>query len=253
MRARLALAACLLLAPVAAAAEQSGTIAQKAQAMQHPPGSTPEAPKAAGPRPVLVEMFVSQSCSSCPPANALLQQLAAKDKGILPLSLNVTYWNNLGWQDTDSSKPATDRQFWYAGLSGSGDVYTPEAVVDGTRPLIGSDRAKLTAAIAAARNHLAGNVPVIISGDTMLKLIIGAGDGTGQIVLFGYDSRQDTPVAAGENHGTTISEVNVVRSITQLGPWLGTAEGFTLPHPAGEHVALLLQAKDGAVLGLAAQ
>src|SRR5271156_2426120 len=84
---------------------------------------------AAQARPVLIEMFVSQSCSSCPPADALLQQLAA-DKDILPLSLNVTYWDNLGWRDTDALDDTTKRQFYYAGLS-NGDVYTPEAVVDG--------------------------------------------------------------------------------------------------------------------------
>jgi hypothetical protein len=206
-----------------------------------------------GPRPVLVEMFVSQSCSSCPPANALLQQLAARDKWILPLSLNVTYWNNLGWQDTDSSKAATDRQFWYAALSGNQNVYTPEAVVDGTSQMVGSDRAKLTAAISAARADPAGDVPIAISGGSMVKLDVGAGDGTGQITLFGYDSRHDTHVGAGENAGETVSEANVVRSITPLGGWLGTDEKFMLPHPAGAHVALLLQAKDGSVLGLAAQ
>lgn len=251
MRRVLAFAAALLLAGPAAA-DQNGTIAQKMQAAQHPAGTT-SPPKASGPRLVLVEMFVSQSCSSCPPANALLAELAAKDKGILPLSLNVTYWNNLGWRDTDATKEATDRQFWYAGLAGNADVYTPEAVVDGTRPLVGSNRAKLTAAIRAARNNPAGNVPMGISGGAMLNLDVGAGDGTGQVFILGYDSRHDTHIGAGENGGTVVSEVNVVRSIASLGGWLGVEEKFTLPHPAGEHVALVLQAKDGAVLGLAAQ
>lgn len=252
MRAGWVFAPFLLLAP-AAAADQSGTIAQAKMASNHPPGAATPASKATGPRLVLVEMFTSQSCSSCPPANALLLQLAAKDKGILPLSLNVTYWNNLGWQDTDSSKAATDRQFWYAGLAGSTDVYTPEAVVDGTRQVVGSNRAKLTAAISDARSNPAGNVPVSITGGTMLNLDVGAGGGSGQIFMFGYDSRHDTKVRAGENGGITVTEINVVRSITPLGGWLGVEEKLILPHPQGEHVALVLQAKDGAVLGLAAQ
>jgi hypothetical protein len=209
---------------------------------------------AAQPRPVLIEMFVSQSCSSCPPANALLQALAAQDKYILPLSLNVTYWNNLGWHDKDSMDATTARQYWYAGLS-TGNVYTPEAVVDGTAQLVGSDKAKLTAAIAAARAAPAGNEAMhIASGGAMVTLEIPQGDGAaGQLILYGYDARHVTPVAAGENAGTVITEINVVRSVTMLGPWNGLDEKFTLPHPAGEHLALLLQAKDGAVLGLASQ
>jgi hypothetical protein len=223
-----------------------------AQTAQVTPSKAPVKP--ALPRPVLVEMFVSQSCSSCPPADALLQALASSDKGILPLSLNVTYWNNLGWHDTDSMDETTVRQFWYAGLSGSQNVYTPEAVVDGTRQLAGNDRHELTAAIAAARAEPAGNVQIAISGAVsggMLTLEVSAGQGAGQIILFGYDTRHSTAVTAGENAGATITEINVVRSLTSLGPWDGLDEQFKLPRPAGQHIAVVLQAKDGSVLGLA--
>jgi hypothetical protein len=201
-------------------------------------------------RPVLVEMFVSQSCSSCVPADALLQQLAAGDKNILPLSLNVTYWNNLGWHDADSLDTSTERQFFYAKLAGSSDVYTPQAVVDGTAQMAGNDRDKVTAAIAAAKLLPAGNVKIKVSGGAMLSLEVSAGNGEGQIIVFGYDAHHSTKIGAGENHGTVITEVNVVRSITTLGPWSGTDERFSVPRLAGEHVAVLLQAKDGAVLGL---
>ena len=206
------------------------------------------APSAQG-RPVLIEMFVSQSCSSCPPADALLQQLAGSDKDILPLSLNVTYWDNLGWRDTDALLDTTKRQFYYAGFA-NGTVYTPEAVVDGTMQLVGSDKRKLTAAIADAKASPAGNVPITISGGAMLSLDVAQGNGQGQIILYGYDSRHNTAVSSGENHGTVVSEINVVRSVLQLGPWTGWDEKFKLPRPAGEHVAVLLQAKDGSILGL---
>jgi hypothetical protein len=206
---------------------------------------------AAQARPVLVEMFVSQSCSSCPPADALLQQLAA-DKDVLPLSLNVTYWDNLGWRDTDALDDTTRRQFYYAGL-GNGNVYTPEAVVDGTAQLVGSDKGRLADAIASAKAAPAGNVPVTVSGGAMLTLDIAQGTGAGQIILYGYDARHATFVTSGENHGRLVSEVNVVRSVTLLGPWTGWDEKFKLPRPAGEHVAVLLQGKDGAVLGLGSQ
>ncbi len=204
---------------------------------------------AAQARPVLIEMFVSQSCSSCPPANALLQQLAAADKDILPLSLNVTYWNSLGWRDTDALDDTTKRQFYYAGLDNE-NVYTPEAVVDGTVQLVGSNKRKLTAAIADAKAAPAGNVPITISGGAMLLLDVAQGTGQGQIILYGYDSHHATSVTAGENHGIVVSEINVVRSVTQLGPWTGWDEKFKLPRPAGEHAAVLLQAKDGSILGL---
>lgn len=204
-------------------------------------------------RPVLIEMFVSQSCSSCPPADALLRQLAAQDPNILPLSLDVTYWNNLGWKDTDSLDALTARQYWYAGLPGGNGVYTPEAVVDGTAQLTGSDAGALLAAIAAARAAAAGAVPIAISGGAKLSVSIGAGTGTGQIDLFGYDDLHATPVGAGENGGTVVSEINVVRSLTKLGSWNGKAAQFTLARPAGQHAAVLLQAQNGAVLGLASQ
>ncbi len=239
MKFRLTLA--LLLAAPAAYAQTTALVT-----------NGPPVAKPAPPRPVLVEMFTSQACSSCPPADALLQALAASDKFILPLSLNVTYWNNLGWHDTDSMDETTNRQFWYAKLAGSENVYTPEAVVDGTQQMDGADKRKLVNAIAAARAQPAGNVPILINGGPMLALEVSAGQGEGQITLFGYDTRHVTAVQAGENTGASITEINVVRSLTSLGPWDGMDERFRLPRPAGEHFAVLLQAKDGSVLGLAA-
>lgn len=121
-------------------------------------------------RPVLVELFTSQSCSSCPPANALLGQLKAQDKDILPLSFDVTYWNDLGWKDTDSLPAATDRQDWYASLLNSTEVYTPEAVVDGQSQLVGSHAAELRAAIKSAQAAPAGDVAISISGQEQLGI-----------------------------------------------------------------------------------
>lgn len=201
-------------------------------------------------RPVLVEMFVSQSCSSCPPANALLRQVAKRDKDILPLSLNVTYWNQLGWVDTDSRDALTARQYWYAGLQPGADVYTPEAVVDGRTQLVGSDAEALAAAIDAAKAAPAGDVAVDVTGGAQLAVRVAAGRGAGQIVMFGYDDLHATAVRGGENAGATITEINVVRSLAVLGTWHGQALQLAVKRPAGQHVAVLLQAADGAVLGL---
>jgi hypothetical protein len=200
-------------------------------------------------RPVVVELFTSQACSSCPPADALLARLA-KSMDILPLSFSVTYWNSPAWTDSDSLQGATDRQNWYASLAGSQDVYTPEAVVDGTAQMVGSDAEKVTAAIAVAKASLAGDVPVSVKGGATISISIGAGSGNANVLLFGYDSQHSTRTGGGENDGATITEVNVVRSITSLGPWTGQQMSMSMSRPAGDHIAVLLQASNGAILGV---
>jgi hypothetical protein len=202
-------------------------------------------------RPVLVELFTSQSCSSCPPANALLRKLKAQDSNILPLSFDVTYWNNLGWDDTDSLPGATDRQDWYASLRHSTEVYTPEAVVDGHAQFVGSDVARMHAAIATAMASRAGDVPIGISGQGELAISIGGGAGVGNVLLLGYDDMHSTGVKSGENGGATITEVNVVRAMAPLGSWNGAALTFHAARPAGQHLAVILQAANGTILGLA--
>ncbi|MDE1895459.1 MAG: DUF1223 domain-containing protein [Rhodospirillales bacterium] len=202
-------------------------------------------------RPVLVEMFTSQSCSSCPPANALLQRLKAQDHDILPLSFDVTYWNDLGWKDTDSLSAATKRQYWYASLRNSTEVYTPEAVVDGKAQFVGSNESEMRAAIAAAKAAPAGDVPIGIARNAdRLALSVGTGKGAGSVLLLGYDNIRRTGVKAGENGGATITEVNVVRAMVPLGSWHGAALTFQVHRPAGQHVAVILQAMSGEILGL---
>jgi hypothetical protein len=204
---------------------------------------------AAQARPVLVEMFTSQACSSCPPADALLATLA-KDPAILPLSFNVTYWNSPAWTDAYGLTEATDRQTWYAGLRGSQEVYTPEAVVDGTTQLTGSDRAGVTSAIAAARTAPAGDVKVTISGGAMIKVTAGAGAGGAELWLFGFDPSHTTRIGGGENGGATLTEVNVVRSVRDLGLWTGQMISMSFSRPAGARMAAILQRPDGGIIGL---
>jgi hypothetical protein len=207
---------------------------------------------AAQARPVVVEMFTSLACSSCPSADSLLAILA-KNPNILPLSLNITYWNNAAFSDPDALQAATDRQAWYAGLTNTQDVYTPEAVVDGTTQLVGSDSAKLTAAIATAQAAPAGDILITLTNAPMLTLKIGPGTGNATIWLFGYDSKHTNHIGGGENGGTTISEINVVKSITNLGTWTGLQIALTMSHPAGQHLAAILQTPTGAVLGAKAE
>jgi hypothetical protein len=201
-------------------------------------------------RPVVVELYTSEACSSCPPAEALLRELKAADAGILPLSFHVTYWNGPAWSDKFALVGATDRQGWYAGLQHSQDVYTPEAVVDGLAAMVGSNRAAVTSAISAAKSAIGPEVPVSLSGTAMVTVKIGDGAAApAKIWLFGFDSAHTTQIGGGENDGATIAEVNVVRSITPLGAWNGIPMTFTMPKPAGEHMAVLLQKDDGTILG----
>lgn len=201
--------------------------------------------------PVVVEMFTSLACSSCTPADNLLASLA-KNPGILPLSFNVSYWNSPAFTDPYALQAATDRQTWYAGLRHGLNVYTPEAVVDGTAQMVGSDRAKLTTAIAAAKASPAGNVPITITGGRLVTIKIGAGAGGATIWMFGYDSKHTIALGGGENAGTTVTEINVVRSIANLGPWSGPEMSMSFSHPAGQHVAVVVQTPTGAVIATAA-
>jgi hypothetical protein len=203
-------------------------------------------------RPVVVEMFTSLACSSCPPADAVLGELA-KNPDILPLSFNVTYWNSPAWSDPYALQGATTRQAWYAGLSGSQDVYTPEAVVDGGAQLVGSDRGKVTAAIGEASATPAGDVPITITGGSMVTIKVGAENGGADLWMFGYDSSHSTKIGGGENGGATLTETNVVRSAANLGTWAGQEMSMTISRPAGEHVAVVLQTKTGAILGAASE
>jgi hypothetical protein len=202
-------------------------------------------------RPVVVELYTSQACSSCPPADELLASLASSNKGILALSFNVTYWNSPAWQDKDSLQVATERQIWYAGLAHTQQVYTPEMVVDGGAGLVGSDRDAVTSAIAAAVP--AGDVPIKISGKGMVTIAVPEGAGGANVIVFGYDSKHKTTIGGGENGGATLTEINVVRSETNLGPWIGPSLSYTISRPEGEHLAVLLQADDGKIYGVATQ
>ncbi|MBR0655898.1 DUF1223 domain-containing protein [Plastoroseomonas arctica] len=204
--------------------------------------------RAQGAGPVVVELFTSQSCSSCPAADALLVELAQRAE-VLALSFHVTYWDRLGWRDRFSLREATDRQRAYATTMGRNQVYTPQAVVQGRADAVGSDRAALLGAIGAAR---AATVPLrLVAGSDQVSLGIGAGIGAGGLWLVGYDRRHVTAIGAGENGGRTLTHANVVRSLARIGDWHGGAHQQSVARPAGERVAALLQAPDGGILGAA--
>jgi hypothetical protein len=211
-------------------------------------------PALAAPRLVIVELFTSQACSDCPPADALLRRVQAQNPDVLALDLHVTYWNGPAWTDPYALQAATDRQSAYASLAQNPEVYTPEAVVDGQTQFVGSNAASMAAAISQARANIAATPPVPVSitaGPAELDVQIGPGTGAAAISLFGFDPSHTTAVLGGENAGATLSEVNIVRSITELGAWTGRPLTFNLHPPAGQNFAVLLQAANGAILGAA--
>ncbi len=207
--------------------------------------------------PVVLELFTSQSCSSCPPADALLAELArGGDDRLLPLAFHVTYWDRLGWKDPFSLPEATERQRRYAALWGRDNVFTPQMVVQGARDAVGSDRRAVMAAIEAARAAAAEGPAMRLApgeGGAGLALSVGAGRGSGTLWLVGFDPRHVTEVRAGENGGRNLVHTQVVRSLRQAGAWRGEALRLILPAPAGgERAAVLLQAPDGRILSAAA-
>ena len=200
-------------------------------------------------RPVVVELFTSQGCSSCPPANAYLNELSKGRRDVLALAFHVTYWDRLGWKDPFSLAAATDRQAVYGRRFGDGS-YTPEIVVDGSAGMVGSDRDKVGPAIENARRNgqTAAAVNVTKSGE-QLSIEVGAGAGNARVLLIGFDHEHTTAIGRGENGGRTLTEANVVRSIRAVGQWSGTALRLNERFPEGQDAAVVLEAPDGRIIG----
>src|SRR5882672_5442372 len=205
-------------------------------------------PVLAEPRPIVVELFTSQGCSSCPPADALLDELA-KRSDIIALGFHVDYWDGLGWKDPLSSPEATARQRAYAHQFGRRQVYTPQLVVDGADEAIGSDRAEVTALLRRAKPEATAPVSFSPNGHAVS---IGAGNGKGRVLLVRYTLHRTTRVAAGENARHTAEDANGVEALQTLGDWQGGAVTYQFEPPAaGAGVAVLVQAADGRILGAA--
>ena len=201
--------------------------------------------------PTVVELFTSQGCSSCPPADAFLTELAQR-KDVLPLAFHITYWDGLGWKDPYSFSAATRRQQDYAESLGTGEVYTPEMVVNGARGFVGSDRSAGLAEIARAEQGKQQHVALKLSRNgNGFSVSVGSGAGRARVILVGYDPEHRTPVGRGENAGRTLLESNIVRSLSEIGQWTGAIVELKTDVPTGERFAVLLQSEDGTILGAA--
>lgn len=211
-------------------------------------------------RPVVLELFTSQGCSSCPAADALLAELA-RNPSVLALSYHVDFWDHLGWKDPFSSPQNTARQKTYAQLL-KDNIYTPQIVIDGKIPAVGSDRAAIQSGMEFARVSQPA-IPVRIEreGDNLRITIPTAPADSGvtlpkwaavRAVQFTRDTSA-TAVAAGENRGRRLESVNNVVRITLLGSWKKKEESFLLPAAGigSDSIAVLVQTgEQGRVSGV---
>jgi hypothetical protein len=227
----------------------------------------PHAATAGEPRAV-IELFTSQGCSSCPPADRLIGQLK-DDPSLVTLSLPVDYWDYLGWKDTLALSGNAGRQREYAVTRGDREVYTPQAVVNGVAHALGSDKAAIERAIARTRSSADPlSVPVTVTvadGKVTVRLPDGAsGQRGGEVWLCPVTAKAEVKIGRGENRGRTLNYYNVVRRWVKLGDWSGKAESFSIPLGKlpdkdfslqdVDHVAVIVQAgrdRTGLMLGAA--
>jgi hypothetical protein len=210
--------ASLSLIVAASACQQQPAITAKAEA------KTP-ATAATAPNPIVVELYQSQGCSSCPPANAALNAVADQP-GVIALSFAVTYWDRLGWKDIFGDKAYTQRQYDYAHALGNANVATPQIIINGKSAITGIKRGELAQSIASTKPISAG--PSISIGKS--DVTIGKGNGAANIWLVRYDPRiHNVGIRSGENSGRTLPHKNIVKGLAKLGEWNGTEKSFKLP------------------------
>jgi hypothetical protein len=215
----------------------------------------------AAPRAV-IELFTSQGCSSCPPADQLLAQLG-EDPSIIAMSLPISYWDYLGWKDTLAIPGHSNRQRAYSRQRGDREVYTPQAIVDGSVQVLGSDRVAIEDAIEQTRKHpevLTLPISLSVTGGEIKVSAPATIPRTGEVWLCSLSKSVPVVIGRGENRGRTITYHNVVRRWSKLGDWAGVAATWTLPVSSIEGdgvdaVAVVVQAGNaenpGSILGAA--
>jgi hypothetical protein len=194
--------------------------------------------------PYVLELFTSQGCNSCPPANANLIKLRERPD-VLALSYAFTYWDALGWKDIFGKPEFTRRQETYEGPLGHSSAFTPQMVVNGERDTVGADMSEISPLLAGRR--LGDALPLALSQDNVRIGAATAPAGGADIWLVRYDPRLvEAPVSRGENAGHTLPHANVVREFVKLGRWNGEPASYALSQGgAGLKTAILVQAPNG--------
>jgi len=220
-------------------------------------GAPSAKPAGAGEGPWLIELFTSQGCSSCPPADAYLGALA-KRPDIVALSFHVDYWDYIGWKDAFATRATTDRQRAYARVLKQRYVYTPEMVVEAIGHDTGRERAGIEKLLAGAQRRSAQRATPELSrnayGALTVKLAAFTLDGPPvDVTLALYDRRHTTPIASGENQGRMLENFNIVRRLEVLGQWNGAPASWSVEDAhlqPGLGAAVIVQGADhGPVIG----
>ncbi|MFN0193067.1 MAG: DUF1223 domain-containing protein [Aestuariivirga sp.] len=215
-------------------------------------------PVRAGSGFALVELFTSQGCSSCPPADAYMEELR-HEKGVVALSYNVDYWDYLGWRDTLAASEHSQRQYDYAKARGDMDVYTPQAIVNGGNHYIGADRKKIAPAIVSAQTDSASWTSVTIS-ESGSEIVVGIAAGKAPpeatVWFTAIAPSVKVKIDRGENSGKEIVYSNVVRKLLPIGMWHGAdtklsfKKDSVLTKDSKACVAIVQEGKAGRVLGM---
>jgi len=191
-------------------------------------------PAHAEPRAV-VELFTSQGCSSCPPADKLLGELA-KDPSVIALSMPIDYWDYLGWKDTLADARFSARQKAYSQMRGDRDVYTPQVVVNGSVHVIGSDRAGIESAIGATKKAdgvMSVPVTMTLAGKQITVSVAASSKGPaamhGEVWIGSISQAVPISISRGENSGRELTYYNVVRNLLKVGDWNGSPGSWTVP------------------------
>lgn len=207
--------------------------------------------------PVVLELYTSKSCSSCPPADRLMQEIAQDDPSVILLSFHVDYWDYLQWKDPFSSPDNTARQRNYSVALGRKGIYTPQLVVDGSREMVGSDASSVRAAIASAK-RIAKPVTVAITPQAGRYQITitsqeAASAAKADIWLVRFTKYARTNVLRGENAGATIENIHNVTELTRLQSWTpGMPLSLSVTHSNEDGIVVIAQAENqGSILGAA--
>ncbi len=247
----------LILALAATGAVAGGAIYSFAPAAMAPASiSAAAAPlKASGAdakHPVVLELYQSQGCSSCPPANRVLAEIANRPD-VLALNFSVTYWDQLGWKDIYGQQKFTDRQWEYAHAQGRDRVYTPQLIVNGRAAVLGSFRNEVDQAIIANSRGATG--PEINAAGATIAIGAAPASKPATVWLVDYDPRIiNVPIRAGENGGRTLPHRDIVKRLTPLGNWTGKAASYARVNALpGTSQAVLVQAGSGGAIVAAAK
>lgn len=194
-------------------------------------------------RPVVVELYTSQGCSSCPSADALFERMT-DDPSLIPLALHVDYWDYIGWTDVFGNPQFTQRQKAYASAVGSRMIYTPQMIVNGTARVEGNDPDAVAAAIAQARG-LPPQVQLSLErhgGQLYLKASTGGQSGPMVVQLVRYMPQETVAIKHGENAGKTVTYRNIVTKWQRVADWTGEPPlDMVLPIEGDQPAVVLLQ------------